>query len=257
MRRRLEIDTVTLSSKIPRSVVALEAERKHHWSLQHSGVGGAMRNMAAFTAIHTHGGMFEQERTPLVDVAFQAGLLIAKRMIDHAGTGRHAPGRGGRAVWIMAIGALHHTLIHPVFKGHVELRTNRSVAVVTKVRLRLCQQELGRCRFMYGVAVGTNDIGESVLRAAYLGASHIFGMAGQAIVENCFLRHDRESLDGGLSSARLDVPFAGAVAAFAAARLHRRLLRHQGFVVRIAVKGSPDVGMASFAGGTPYVAFCG
>ena len=94
-----------------------------------------MRIVTGLTTIDAHRRVLKDEGTSLVDVALHAGLLVALSLIDHPGARRHV-GRGRkRPVRIVAIGALDHALIHPMLKGHRELRLDLRVTGITQVHL--------------------------------------------------------------------------------------------------------------------------
>ena len=94
---------------------------------------GVWQDCAAF---HLHRLMLEYERASLVGVAREANRVLRRR-------GSHLLGRH-RAVRIVAVGALNQALIHPVVKGHVELRLLLQMAGVAKLGLSLDQQEFLR-----------------------------------------------------------------------------------------------------------------
>src|SRR5690349_18943890 len=77
-------NAVGAPAEIAESVMAFQAQREDYRPLQQSRVGGAVRAVAGFAAIHTHRGMLEHERPALVDVALEARLFIALSLIDHA-----------------------------------------------------------------------------------------------------------------------------------------------------------------------------
>ena len=72
-----------------------------------------MRNMAGRASLDFHRLMFEDERPLLIGVAGEA----------HGVLGRRGPYllRSNRAVRIVAVRALHQSLIHAMMKGHLEL----------------------------------------------------------------------------------------------------------------------------------------
>ena len=170
----------------PRAGMALQTDREQNRPLQEAGVGGPVREVAGFAAIDANGGVLEQEWPAFVGVALQARLFIGQRLIDHTRPCAHAPGRGGRAVRIVAIRAGHDAFIHAMLGRHVELRANRGVAVVAEVRLLLGEESFRADRSVNRMAIGTDDVVLRVLRAANLGAADIFGVAVEAVIQNPF-----------------------------------------------------------------------
>lgn len=186
MTWRLSSDSIALTSEVAGAVVTFEADRKHYGAAEHPRIGGSMRHMAALASVYTNGCVLKQKRSPLVRVALQARLLVAKSMLYHSRPGAHSPRRGRCSVRIVAVAALHNTFVHPVLERHVELRAHRPVAVVTEVRLRLSQQEFRSGRAVDGMAAGTNDVSKRVLRSADFRPGPIFAVAGEAVVEDLF-----------------------------------------------------------------------
>src|SRR3954462_10034346 len=108
--------------------------------------------MAGFASLALHRRMLEDERSALVGVTAQAGLLIGV-LLEHAGPRSGARRRSERAVRIVAIRALHESLVHPVLDRHVELRANIGMTGVTKIHLLLGQKELWRRSLVDRMAV--------------------------------------------------------------------------------------------------------
>lgn len=176
-----------------------------------------MGSVAATAAIDTKGGVFKEKGAALVGVALDAGLLIGLGVLLEAGALAHAPGGGGGAVGVVAVGALHGAFVDTVFEGHGELRLDVGVAAITEVFLRLGQEMFGGSGLMNGVAVGADDIGLGVGAVADVVAGPVFAVAGEAVIE-CFARGEsREGDDEIFFAAGADVGTAGTVAAFAAA----------------------------------------
>ena len=73
--RRLHHHARAMASESTGPVVTLEANGKDHRTPQQPGVGGAVRKMAALTAFHPNGRVFEGERTCLVPVTPEAGFF--------------------------------------------------------------------------------------------------------------------------------------------------------------------------------------
>lgn len=70
--------------------------------------------MARLAAVDPNGRVLEEERPPLIGVAFQAGLFISERLVGHTRPGAHPPSWGGCAVGIVAVSAGHETLVDAV-----------------------------------------------------------------------------------------------------------------------------------------------
>lgn len=128
--------------------MTFEAERERGRSFQEPGVGRAVGHMAGLAAIDANRKMFKSKGSALVGVAFEAGFLVGQRLVHHAGAATASPCRNIGAVGVMAVRALHESLIHAVLEGHRELRPNIGMATVAKVSLTLCQQRLSRGRLM-------------------------------------------------------------------------------------------------------------
>src|SRR5688572_27242470 len=109
--------------------------------------------MARFASIHSDSGMLEEERTSFICMASKARLLISQPLLHHARTRAHAPGGRWRAVRVVAVRACHHSLIHTMLEGHVELSAYLRVAIVAKGGLLLRQEKLRCCRPVDGVTV--------------------------------------------------------------------------------------------------------
>jgi len=150
-------------------------------------------------------------------------------------------------VRIVTIRALDHALVYAMFKRHVELRSYGGVAVVTKIRLSLGQQELWRRRAVDGMTTRTGHVGERVLGAANLGSGEIFGVTPQTVVESLNRLQQRESNDRRLPAARFNVGAPGAVTSLTAGALGRLPAAGDALIVRILIKVEPDIGMAGLA----------
>jgi hypothetical protein len=98
-----------------------------------------VRKVARFTAVDTDRGVLKQEGPALVGVALQTGLFVPKTLVHHSRPGAHPPGRSGRTVRIVTIGARDDAFVHPVLGWHIELRAYRSMALVAEVDLLLRQ----------------------------------------------------------------------------------------------------------------------
>jgi hypothetical protein len=112
-------------------------------------------------------------------------------------------------VRIVAIRTGNDSFVHPMFGGHVELRSNRGVTFVAEIGLLFGEQRLRTDRPMNGMATGTGDVVLGVLRATDLGPADVFGVAGEAGVQDALRRQLAESDDRGLAASSLYVRFSG------------------------------------------------
>src|SRR5690349_11746102 len=99
-----------------------------------------MREVARLAPVNPNGSVFKEKRSSLVDVASQARLFVAKRLLDHTGTCGHPPRRRRCTVGIVAIRTCHNPFVHAMLRGHVELRANRAVTLVAEVGLFLSEE---------------------------------------------------------------------------------------------------------------------
>jgi hypothetical protein len=137
VRRRLSEDSLTLTPEIPGTVVAFQAQREDNRTTQQPGIHRAVRAMTDLASVHANRGVFEYERTPLIHVALQAGLLVGNPLLHHSGPQSHSPGRSRCSMRIMTIRALNDSLIYPVFHRHFKLSPHRCVAGVAEFGLAL------------------------------------------------------------------------------------------------------------------------
>ncbi len=98
-----ELNTVTLAAKVAAAIVAFETNGEDLRPAQQASVHAAMGEVTGAAAIDTHGGMFKDKGTTLVNVAFEAGFFILETVGEHARTGGHAPGGSGGTVGIVAV----------------------------------------------------------------------------------------------------------------------------------------------------------
>jgi len=204
-----------------------------------------MRHVARYAALDFHGFMFVNERPGLFRVASEANQVLRT-------CGAQLP-RLKPAVLIVAVRALHQSLVHAVMEGPVELLFLVQVAGVAKIRLLGLQQELAFFRVVRIVTVratnsilqvsGTREI--SMLFAILVAVEAARAdLRGRRVLE-------RENL--GLVSAALDVFLAGTVASFAAMPFRAFFLIQHRYVMRrifVALEKPLDghVFVAGFAG---------
>jgi hypothetical protein len=133
-----------------------------------------------------------------------------------------------------------------VLDGHVELRSDRRVAVVTQIDLSFGEEELRRWRAVDGMTTGTGNIRERVLGAANLRSGEIFGVASKAVVHSLNRLQQRKSDDSSLAASRFDMGFSGTVTSLAAGAFGRLPAAGNALVVRILIKELPDIRMTGF-----------
>ena len=209
-------------------------------------VHGAVRIVTGLAAFDAHRRMLEYERSALIDVALEAGLLVRDRLVHHARALSHAPGGRRSAVRIVAVGALHEAFIHAVLGGHVELRADGGMAGVAHLVLLLCQQIFGRRRVVDGVATGARDIVQGVLGAANVGAVQVARVTFETIVEDGLGRHQGKGVwDGRFAAARFDVRLSRPVATLAPGSLGRFLAGGEALEVRVLEEILKDVGVTN------------
>jgi len=158
--------------------------------------------------------MFKHEGSPFVDMALHARLFVLQGMSHHAGTGAHSRSRRIRAMWVVAVRALHEPLVYPMLDRHGKLGPDVRVATVAKVRLRFGKELLWGCCFVNRVAIGTNYIGGGVRTAPDISSAQLFRVALEASVECLFWSDLRKSNDLGLVAFGLNVSLAGTMATF-------------------------------------------
>ena len=139
MRRRWIGHAIGAPSKIAEAVMTFQTQGEDYGPFQQTRVRGSVRAVAGLTPVDAHSGVFEYERTALVDMALQAGLYVAFHLFHHAGAGGHIPRRGRRAVGIVTVGALHESFVHPMLERHRKLGAHGGVTTVTKLGLLFCQ----------------------------------------------------------------------------------------------------------------------
>jgi len=76
------------------AIVTLEAGRESSGGSKEPGVRGAMRLMAALASVDADCGVFEDEGSTFVDVAFEAGFFVAEPEVHHVRTRSGPPSWG-------------------------------------------------------------------------------------------------------------------------------------------------------------------
>ncbi len=109
-------------STCTRAVMTFQTHGEDHWPFEHARIGGPVRHVAGFAAVHTNGRVFEYEWASLFHVTTETCLLIKQLLRDHTRAAGHAPRWCERAVRIVAVGTAH--------EGHGKLRLNRWMTAV-------------------------------------------------------------------------------------------------------------------------------
>ena len=122
-----------------------------------------MWTVAGYAPIHFAYLVLEYERTALIHVALQAGLLVVVRLVQHLRCLPHAERWREAAMRIVAIAALHEALVHSVLEWQIELRPHVRVALVTCLGLAFRKQILWCFGIVNGVATRAGDIAFRVL----------------------------------------------------------------------------------------------
>src|SRR5438309_4757034 len=112
--------------------VALEAEQVHLAYPQETGICGAMRRVTTGAAFGFHRHVFIDERPLFVGMAFEANLVSIGKCPDLA--------KGGRAMGIVAVAALHQAFVDAVVIGLAKVSLGSRVTAVAQSGLCLNQQ---------------------------------------------------------------------------------------------------------------------
>jgi len=159
--------------EIARARVALQAQLAHRIPGQQSARRRPVRLVAGDAAIRLPHLVLKQERALLIDMALYAGLVAARRHVEHLGSLPHAERRRKAAVRIVAVCALHEPFVNPVLGRHVEQGAHIVVARVTELGLRLRQQIPVARRMVIGVAGRACDVVLSMLGTPNIGAVEV------------------------------------------------------------------------------------
>ena len=142
--------------------MALETEWKGSGAFEKTGVGAAVGDVAGLAAVDACGCVLKDKGSAFVGVALQAGLFI-DGLVHHARPSRSPPGGRTGTVRIVAVAARHKAFIDAMFEGHGKLRADVGVTAIAEVHLLFGKERLGGGGLVYGVAVGTDDIGTCVV----------------------------------------------------------------------------------------------
>lgn len=178
----------------------------------------------------THGASFnpdgfvlEDERSALVRVTLVADKVLVRNRPELAVS--DGPLVSGRAVRIVAIGALDQPFIDPMTEWLLEIRPLFNVARVAQARLLADQQEF-RLRVMNRMAARATDAVLIVPRAQEVALFETRFMAGQTLLADFVGLRRLEAEDLAFVPAAFDVRRAGAMARFATTRT----VRHRGLL---------------------------
>jgi len=133
-----------------REGMALQTEHVHQAHFEEPSIGGTVGRMASAAALGLHRDVLVNEGPLLVHMALVADGIPARQ-------GSQLP-HGRRAMRVMAVNALHQTLVDAVVIGFGEIRLGRGMASVAQLGLALDQQALLFLGVMGGVAIETADL---------------------------------------------------------------------------------------------------
>ena len=170
-------DSVAAPSEAREVDMALQADQEPCRAVQQACVGTSVRIVATRATLDAHRGVLVQERPALVGVALQARKVVPEGLRDHARRVRRAPGRDGSAVRIVAVGAGHRALVHPMLERHLEPRPDLLVAAVAEVALPVSQQRAGIVRRMHGMAARAADLARQMRGPLHVQLAEIAGVA--------------------------------------------------------------------------------
>ena len=182
---------------LSRNRMALQAQHVHQAYLQKTRIGGTVRRMATGTALRFHRYVLVHERPLLVDVA-----LVANRVSIGQNMGL---AQAGRAVRIVAVIALHQSLVDAVVIGLSKIRLGGEVAAITELRLLLRQQVLAFGGVMRRVAVEAAHRSAGVGRSRVVRLSPAIAVATEAAAVGFLFRNILEGENLGLIATAGDV----------------------------------------------------
>ena len=140
----------TASRQLGREGMTLQAKHVHQAHFEQARIGGTVRRVATAAALGLHRHVLVNEGSLLVDMALVANRIPARQ-------GPHLP-KGGRAVGIVAVVALHQAFVDPVVKGFGKISFGCGMAPVAQLGLALDQQMLLFLGVMRRMAVKTANI---------------------------------------------------------------------------------------------------
>src|ERR1700722_3317692 len=149
---------------------------------------------------------------------------------------------------IVAVVALHHSLVHAMMKGAIELLLGFQMAAIAKLWRLFLHQELAFPGVVRGVAVDTANIVLQVRGSRKIGVFFAIAVAVQATLAGCLRRNTFEGEYLCLVAAAFNVFLARPVASFAALPLRSALVVQRGYEMGSGLKILENVFMAGFAG---------
>jgi len=152
--------------------VALQAQQAGLADPQQARVGSTVRRMTTRAALGLDRQVLEHEGPLLVGVALDASRIAASRTT-------HIPKSAG-AMEIVAICALHKTLIHPMVEGFGKLRLRGCMTLVAELRLAPREQAMLFLGVMWRVAVETANIVTGVRRPVEVHLPFVVSVTRQA-----------------------------------------------------------------------------
>src|SRR5579863_7542711 len=118
---------------------------------------------------------------------------------------------------IVAVGALHESLVYAMLERHRKLRALRRMAGIAQFGLLHGQEEFRCRRLVNRVAIGADYVFFSVPATANVRSRQGIGVTAEASVENFLRRHARKRVgDGRRAAPGRYVRCAGSLTAFAA-----------------------------------------
>ncbi len=144
----------TTGCQLARESVALQTKHVHRHHVEQLWIGGAVGRVATGAALGLHRHMFVDKGTLLIDMALVANGVAA----------REAPQLpdSSRTMRVVAVHALHQTLVDTVVIWFGEICLGRGVASVTQLGLFLDEEELFFFSVMGRVAIEASDIATGV-----------------------------------------------------------------------------------------------
>lgn len=197
-----------------------------------------MRNVATNAPLCALRRMLKDKRPGFFRVAFEA---------DGVASGGSAQLRAQQsAVLIVAIGTAHQFFIHAMVEGLGKLGGNFLMASVTKLRLRLAQNEFLCCGMVGRVAINAADVAGFVRRAQKIAVLLSVLVASEAVAGDVF-GSDTAKRKDLCRIAGLGVLAAGPVAAFTSISFSYGLAAERNLAMRSGIEGGVSIGVAFFA----------
>lgn len=184
--------------------MAFQAQGGHGSAHQHLGIVRAVGLMAALTPADVDGGMIEDERPLLLDVALEADFLSGITEPELAFV--------DAAVRLMAIGAVDRTFLHPVVERFCKIRLLLGMAGHTQVAGPLLEHMRHWSGLVRTVAIGAIQASLS-MRAGAKGRHFVIPfVTRQALLVVGLGILSLETDDLGFVAPAVDVSLTGAMA---------------------------------------------